>query len=270
MMIDFLFYVLLGVVQGIAEWLPVSSEGMLTLVGLAFGYDFSQSIRIAIWIHLGTLIAAVIYYFEDWKRILLDIRNSVPERNFLIITTIGTAVTGIPIKIWVLDALDADIMSVLGYLVIGIALLVTSALIYFSRKTFETNLKEIKDLSFFEQFLIGIAQGFTIIPGISRSGTTVSALLLEKVDSEESFRGSFLMSVPAVLGGVVLDIIDISQSTSNVSYNIGGIIIGILLAFIFGILTIHTLINFARKINFATFTFIFGVILIIIGLVLIL
>ena len=144
--------------------------------------------------------------------------------------------------------------------------MVTSGLIYYSRSQEVTNGIDLNDLSAKQELAIGMAQGFTIIPGISRSGTTVSALLLARVDPEESFRGSFLMSVPAVLGGTLLDVIDIIQDpSSSGEINVAGLITGILIAFVGGILTIHLLIQVARRINFSKFTFFMGLLLIILG-----
>ncbi len=265
-MVPFLVYILLGLIQGIGEWLPISSEGMLTLVGLALGLDFSLSLRIAIWMHLGTLAAVIVYYRQEWKMIIFDWSQNYPERRFLVLTTLGTAITGLPIKVVLLDLLDPRLLTVFGYLIIGGALLVTSGLIYYSRSQEVTNGIDLNDLSAKQELAIGMAQGFTIIPGISRSGTTVSALLLARVDPEESFRGSFLMSVPAVLGGTLLDVIDIIQDpSSSGEINVAGLITGILIAFVGGILTIHLLIQVARRINFSKFTFFMGLLLIILG-----
>lgn len=266
-MVPFFVYVLLGLIQGVGEWLPISSEGMLTLVGLALGIDFTLSLRIAIWMHLGTLAAVLVYYRTEWKAIFFDLSNKNPQRRFLILTTIGTAITGIPIKILLIDLLDPQLLTVFGYLIIGIALLITSALIQFSRSKGTENGKLLSQLTPKQELAIGMAQGFTIIPGISRSGTTVSALLLAKVDPEESFRGSFLMSVPAVLGGTILDLLDLIQEPSGTdSMNFFGMITGILFAFVSGIVTIHVLLQIARKINFAKFTFLMGSLLIILSL----
>ncbi|RMG24056.1 MAG: undecaprenyl-diphosphate phosphatase [Methanobacteriota archaeon] len=266
-MVPILVYLFLGLIQGIGEWLPISSEGMLTIVGLAYGLDFSLALRIAIWMHIGTLFAVFVYYREEWKRILFDWTHSIPERRFLVLTTIGTAITGLPIKILLLDIIDPKLLTVLGYLLIGVSLLITSALIYYSRSMEENKILDLHDLSPGQEILIGMAQGFTIIPGISRSGTTVSALLLNKVNPEESFRGSFLMSVPAVLGGTFLDLLDILQAPAdNNSLSLMGLVFGIIVAFLGGLLTIQALLQFARKVNFALVTLILGILLIFIGL----
>ncbi len=264
---EYWFYVILGIVQGSAEWLPVSSEGMLTLIGLVFGLNFDEALRIAIWLHLGTVGAVLVKYRQEWLDILFNFDKPVPERKFVIWTTVGTAITGIPVKVLLLDVLDPQILTVAGYMIIGSALLLTSLLLYFSSKMENYELTNLESLSTRQQLLIGMTQGFTIIPGISRSGTTVSALLLFKTKNEDSFKGSFLMSVPAVLGATVLDTADIVFAGQSLPFNLVGVTIGITLAFLMGLLTIELLIRLAKKINFATFTFGLGILLLSIGVV---
>ncbi len=266
------FYILLGLIQGTVEWLPISSEGMLTVAQTSAGVDYLVAIRIAIWLHIGTLGAVMIVFREEWRRIFLVWDEHVPERKFVILTTIGTGIVGIPVKVFLVD-LIGESATVVGwiYIQIGAALLVTAVLLRYSRFK-EGDEKKIDDLPSWQQLLIGFAQGFTIIPGISRSGTTVSALLFSRVDGEESFRGSFLMSVPAVAGGVFLDIIGIlgdgGDLTSGLNFSL--VALGIVVAFISGLATIKLLLNFARKLNFALVALSFGVLLILVGLFLLL
>ncbi len=266
------FYILLGLIQGTVEWLPISSEGMLTVAQTSAGVDYLIAIRIAIWLHIGTLGAVMIVFREEWRRIFLVWDEHVPERKFVILTTIGTGIVGIPVKVFLVD-LIGESATVVGwiYIQIGAALLITAVLLRYSRFK-EGDEKKIDDLPSWQQLLIGFSQGFTIIPGISRSGTTVSALLFSRVDGEESFRGSFLMSVPAVAGGVFLDIIGIigdgGDLTSGLNFSL--VALGIVVAFISGLATIKLLLNFARKLNFALVALSFGILLIVVGLFLLL
>ncbi len=266
------FYILLGLIQGTVEWLPISSEGMLTVAQTSAGVDYLIAIRIAIWLHIGTLGAVMIVFREEWRRIFLVWDEHVPERKFVILTTIGTGIVGIPVKVFLVD-LIGESATVVGwiYIQIGAAMLITAVLLRYSRFK-EGDEKKIDDLPSWQQLLIGFSQGFTIIPGISRSGTTVSALLFSRVDGEESFRGSFLMSVPAVAGGVFLDIIGIigdgGDLTSGLNFSL--VALGIVVAFISGLATIKLLLNFARKLNFALVALSFGILLIVVGLFLLL
>ncbi len=265
-MTDYLYYLFLGLIQGTAEWLPVSSEGVLTTLGLLSGNNFDLAIRIALWLHIGTLGAVLVVYWRDWKNILFNWKEYVFERNFLIITTIATGVLGLPIN-FLLKYLDAKLMSVLGYFIIGGALLITAGLLWYANNKSDVETIRLQDLSLKQQFLVGLVQGVTIIPGVSRSGSTVSALLLFKVDSEDAFRGSFLMSVPAVLGAAVLDVLDLYiRSTSSVSIDFLGIFVGIVSAFIIGILTLKILIEFARNVNFTGVALTLAIVLILLGI----
>ncbi len=259
------FYILLGIVQGILEWLPVSSEGQLVLIALWFDeLSADDALTLAFWLHLGTMTAVLLVYREEWK-LVLDIRREDPEklRQLLIVTTIATAVIGIPVKILILDAIDVQKVSVIIMWIISVSLIITGLLLHYSRKSrdLETYSKSLADLTLKKQILIGAAQGFTIIPGISRSGTTVSAFLFSKQDPESSFRGSFLMSVPAALGSVVLDILFSIKDNKPLIGNLDaiGIFTAIIMAFIFGVFTMHALITVARKYNFAVITISFGI-----------
>lgn len=265
----FLFYIILGILQGILEWLPVSSEGQLVLVSLWFSKITAEdALSLAFWLHIGTMLSVLYIYRDEWK-LIIDPRKDDPEhlRRFLIITTIATGVIGIPVKILLLDVINVEVVSLIIMWVIAVSLIVTGILLHYSRKSrvyddFSDNLADLSDR---KSFLIGCAQGFTIIPGISRSGTTVSALLFAKQNTRSAFHGSFLMSVPAALGSVVLDILFAVLDGTPLLGNLEplGILVAIIMAFIFGLLTMHALLQVARKYNFSLITISFGLLIII-------
>ena len=265
-MTNIFFYLLIGIVQGVLEWLPVSSEGQIVLISIWSGIDASIAISLAFWIHLGTMASVILVYRKEWKRIFnLKIEDRDNLRSLLIVSTIGTAIVGLPLRIFFLDMIDVEVFSGIAMIVIAISLIITGLMIQFSRKDHSKNIKKLSDLTWREHLVAGLLQGFTIIPGISRSGTTVSALLFMNVDSEDSFRGSFLMSVPAILGSVVLDIlIAVMRQESLFSVlDPWGVVLAIIMAFIFGTITIKILISIARKYNFASIVIIFGVLILI-------
>lgn len=263
-----LFYILLGIVQGILEWLPVSSEGNLVLLTLWMDeLSAEDAISLAFWLHLGTMFAVLVVYRDDWRKIL-DFRKSDDEgiRSFLIFTTIGTAIVGVPIKILFLDSLDVSSVSLIVMWVIAISLIITGLLLRYSRKDGHNGFSgEIKDLSKRQQVIIGLAQGFTIIPGISRSGISVSSLIFAKQNTSSAFKGSFLMSVPASLGAVSLDLLFAIIDGEPLIGNLDplGIIVAILMAFIFGIFTMQALILVARRYNFSMIVVTLGLIVIV-------
>lgn len=265
-MVNYLFYFLIGITQGLLEWLPVSSEGQIVLISIWQGIDPSAAISLAFWLHLGTLGSVLLIFRADWKKII-DLRKEDKEklRNLIIYSTIGTAIVGIPVRIFLMDIVDTESFANIAMIIIAISLIITGLLIQFSRKTHKVNMKQLADLSVKEQLILGFAQGFTIIPGISRSGTTVSALLFMGTDTESSFKGSFIISVPAVLGSVVLDIIFAVIDSEPLVGGLDplGIILSIIMAFIFGIVTIKILLNVARNYNFAILVIILGLLILV-------
>ncbi len=261
---NYLFYLLIGITQGMMEWLPVSSEGQIVLISIWQGIDPSVAISLAFWLHLGTLGSVFLIFRKEWTRII-DLRKEDKEklRNLIIYSTVGTAIVGIPVRIFLLDIVDTESFANIAMIIIAVSLIITGLLIQFSRKTHDVNKKSLADLSVKEQLILGFAQGFTIIPGISRSGTTVSALLFMGTDTESSFRGSFIISVPAVLGSVILDILFsfIDNEPLLGGLNSVGIILSILMAFIFGVVTIKILLNVAKNYNFALLVIILGILI---------
>jgi len=253
-MISLLLFALFGIVQGILEWLPVSSEGQILFLGNLFGIlDQNLLLSIAFWLHFGTMLAVLILYRHEWYQILniWDERGK-DMRVFLIITTIFTGVVGVPIKIILLEKVSGAALGFWLMLVLALALVGTGILLKLQRSSLEGE-RTLSDLSYKEMALIGMAQGFTIIPGVSRSGTTITALLFSRVNSDDSFRGSFFMSVPAVLGAIGLDLIDYIRGSSEsiIALNPVGIIVAIALAAIFGIITMKILLKFAQETDFS-------------------
>ena len=111
-MVNYLFYLLIGITQGMLEWLPVSSEGQIVLISIWQGIDSSVAISLAFWLHLGTLGSVLLIFREDWKKII-DLRKEDKEklRNLIIYSTIGTAIVGIPVRIFLLDVVNGTIYT---------------------------------------------------------------------------------------------------------------------------------------------------------------
>ncbi|MDW7733332.1 MAG: undecaprenyl-diphosphate phosphatase [Methanolobus sp.] len=250
--------VLLGIVQGVAEWLPISSEGMTSLVMINFfGKTLAEALPISIWLHTGTLLSAVIYFRKDVTEILKDIpqyvrnmtsgrKDEQPVITFLIISTMLTGLIGLPLII--LATGMEDISGKIATAFIGLLLIFTGVLQISASKK-ETRKEQP---SFGDSLVTGIAQGFAALPGVSRSGITVSSLLLRNFDASQALKLSFLMSIPAVLvadvGIAAMGIIEVDANS----------LLALLFAFIFGILTIDIFIKMARKFDFAIFCIVLG------------
>lgn len=258
---DALSYILIGVLQGILEWLPVSSKGVEALIMIKFfNKTLSEALVLALWLHIGTLLAAMVYYKIEILDILKNLNNYIKNpagdtqtntlTSFIIITTLLTGLIGTPLLLFGLDKFN--FAGNAAMLLIAFFLVLTGIFQWTAKKKKNTN----KELVFKDSIYMGIAQGLTAIPGMSRSGTTVSTLLFRGYSAREALRVSFLVSIPAVLGVEVLLGL-LKTHTFDVL-----IIPGIIASFIFGLLTIASLVKLAEKINFSYFCSGFGLIII--------
>ena len=185
----------MGILQGIVEWLPISSQGNLVLLAIAFlGLESGNVLIFSVFLHIGTGLAALIYLRTEIVRILKrKTKEDETLFRFLLLSTMVTGIVGLPLFVFVeLASFYGD--ALLG--LTGLALLATG-LTQRSRENRITQQRD--DLDLREGVILGIIQGFSAIPGISRSGLTTTALLLKGFSGKDAFRISFLMSIPASL-----------------------------------------------------------------------
>ncbi|MHA1410858.1 MAG: undecaprenyl-diphosphate phosphatase, partial [Candidatus Odinarchaeia archaeon] len=252
---------ILAVMQGVLEWLPVSSQGqsLIILVNI-FGIDIDVALSITLWLHVGTMIAVVYFYRKEY---LSAIKGETEEsriiRKFLIIATLTTAIAAVPLFIILINVFPRILGDFIA-VITGIFLLVTGLVIYFSKKKYGE--KDIFALSNTDMILAGLFQGFAILPGISRSGITIAFLLIMGYRNKTSLKLSFMMSAPAVLGGIILNSV---IGTSAISYGIPVYILTliVIITAIVGLLTIKILTKAAQKINFAYFCILMSIITIV-------
>lgn len=272
-------YILIALIQGIFEWLPISSSGQVMIISTNFfGISTENAFSLAIWLHLGTAIAVLLKFRGDYYGILKTIiqkgsyveesddkkERDIKIRNWIIFATIGTGITALPLyfifKLIFLDAFTAIQGDIITLFISGL-LIFTGVIIIKTRKMFG-NLK-IRNISKKkvnkDSFLSGLVQGFSILPGISRSGVTVSAILLEKYEQNNALRLSFLMSVPVVIASIIVDIL-FGEGSIFGSLDLITIIITTFVSFLSGYLTIELLLRIAKKINFGYFCVSYGVI----------
>lgn len=241
-----------GILQGVTEWLPISSSGqnMLALMNI-LNITPKDAFSLAIFLHLGTLLAAVIKFRGDIIKLI-----NYRDRQlfwFIFITTIFSGIVGLPAYLLLKENIDSWTGDAVTGL-IGLLLVVTGLIIYLSKK--KVGRKSLTGSSVVDMVVVGSLQGLTILPGISRSGVTVSALLLRGYNQKEALRLSFLMSIPVVAGAVSADIL-----TTDVCH-MGSlpVTIGVFTSFVFGYLTIDALLRIAQKIKFESFCVLFGLI----------
>jgi undecaprenyl-diphosphatase len=221
------------------------------------GAALEEIIRTSFFLHLGTFFAALVYFRKEVANLLRSVvtyRHARAEEKsllkFLCISTLVSGTVGL-ILLYFIGEIDArvDLQSHFLNILVGILLLVTAG---FQLKTPSKGLKNAKDLTTKDGLILGVVQGFSALPGISRSGLTVSALLLRNYDKEAALRLSFLMSLPIVLGANIILNTESMFSFSALSA------VSIIFAFIFGIITIDLLLKLARRINFGVFVLFFG------------
>ncbi|MGI6299039.1 MAG: undecaprenyl-diphosphate phosphatase [Saccharofermentanales bacterium] len=209
---------LLGLVQGITEFLPVSSSGHLTLFGRMLQIDEAAMLSLTTLLHMGTLIAVFVVMRKEIIAILRDLLG--PRTGHLIIATIPAVIAALLLG----DYLDA----LFGGTWLGYSFMLTAIILLLSLMT-DWKAKKRDKLTARDALTAGIGQAVAIMPGISRSGTTLTALLLAGVKRETAIRFSFLMSIPAILGGFVLDVKDMLTGSGSAvsSLGIGPILVGI-------------------------------------------
>ena len=247
---DLIQAIFLGFLQGIFEWLPVSSQGNISAIALTlFNLSVEKASSYAIFLHMGTLFSAIIYFRREIKA-LLKLENK-PLLKFLIIAVISTALTALPSYLFLKSLLTNAFILLLA---IGIFLIITGLIQKFVRKSGQAVFSNKN------AFFLGLGQGFSVLPGISRSGTTTSVLLFEGFEPEQAFRTSFLLSIPSVL---IAEIIFNMFEPTIFDLNI---ITALVTAAITGFLSIDLLIRLAKKIRFSLFCFLFGILYIIIAL----
>jgi len=203
--------IILGVVQGLTEFLPVSSSGHLVIASKLLGLP--PNVPFDITLHLATLLAVCAFFVGD---ILLILKAFFIDRNtkdpyfrlgvLVIVASIPTAIIGFSLK----DIFEAMFSSLAA---VGCFLMLTGILIVLA-ETYGKARKDIKRVSFLDSFIIGIAQGCAIAPGLSRSGTTISASLLVGMERKLALRFSFLLSIPAILGASMFKAKDIIHNVS--------------------------------------------------------
>ena len=245
--------IILGFIQGIAEFLPISSSAHLIIfrdlfgIGSNIGSDIAMSFDIAL--HFGTLLAIGIFFFKDFITMIKNgFTKGIHDDKgkimwYIIVATIPAAIMGVLFE----DVIENAIRS--NFILIALALIVMGIIIYAVDKHFKTQ-KEIKDLTLKDAFLIGCSQVFALIPGFSRSGTTIAAGRVLNLKREDAAKFSFYLSAPVVLGAVVLDLKD---SFSAILDNISIFAVGILVSFIVGILCIKFLMKYLKKHDFNVF-----------------
>ena len=248
--------VLLGAIQGVTEWLPVSSEGVVAVVYLAlFDRPVSEAVAYALWLHAGTALSATVAFRGEILRLFSEL-VSLPKRpsrlfSYLFIATAVSGVAAFPLLL-TLEELSSDV-AVSAMALVGTLMLITGGVQLF-RPT--GGVRGSDDASLADALIVGLAQGVAVLPGLSRSGLTVAALLMRRIDRRGSLMLSFLMSIPASVAAAAYVVI-----SDGALFGAEEIVAG-LVSFLVGLLTIKGLVGVAERVNFGPFVIAVGVLMI--------
>ncbi len=244
--------VLLGVLQGVAEWLPVSSEGLVAAAySLLEGESLDEAVGYALWLHVGTMPAALVVLRrevavlarEAWQRP----RRPSPLLLFLVVATVLSMVVGLPLVLALGELSGLVGASAMG--LVGVLMLVTGAL---QMRGARPGVRDRARLAMTDAVLAGLAQGVSVLPGFSRSGLTVAVLLGRGVEKREALVISFLMSIPASAGAALYAALGGGVVVSAESVAAAAV------AFVVGLAAIKALLTFAQRVNLGLFVVLVG------------
>jgi len=257
--------ILLGIVQGLTEFLPVSSSAHLVLVPSALGWEFDPAFAFAfdVLVQMGTLLAVIVYFAPTLREMLVAVESGLRARRpladplarlgwLILLATVPAVIAGLLLH----DVVEAAFANPQG---VFVALLVTAVLLAGAER-FGRPQRTLEGLSGVDAIAVGAAQALALLPGISRSGSTISVGLLRGLQRAEAARLSFLMSIPVMVGAGVVglkDLVDLSPGPELML----PVVIGFLTAAVVGYLTIRWLLGYLarhRLTVFAAYCFIVG------------
>src|SRR5208283_4272435 len=253
--IQLLYSIIIGIIQGISEWLPISSKTQIIVSSTyLLKLTFQQAYTFGLFMEIGTLAAAVIYFRKDMGKLVQVLLGSKDEMKrklffYVLIVTVITAAIAAPLYL-IADSITGIAVGI-PMLIIGLVLIGDAALIRYSKKRHGSGVapRKLENLSIKDYLIIGITQGISALPGVSRSGITTSAMLLLGIEPDEAFRLSFTAGIFAALGAFGLTLIASKSNVSASIANIGltGLIVAIITSFIISLFLIDFLIKFAGK-----------------------
>lgn len=242
--------IILGIVQGIGEFLPISSSAHLILVPYLLGWKTS-SMAFDVALHFGTLLAVLVVFFRDWWSLFMGAVNKITKGKesfdnkmfwYLVIATIPGALLG-----FLLDDVVENVFRQKIWLIAS-SLAIMGVLIFLGDRWADKHYKietDFKHISLKQAIIIGLSQALAIIPGFSRSGTTILAARLMGLSKSAATKFTFLLSVPIIAGAAILKLGDLELTLNT--------FVGVFVSFIVGIFSIKFLLNYIKKHDFSVF-----------------
>ena len=246
--------IILGILQGLTEFLPVSSSGHIELGKAIFGIHLKEGLLFTIVLHFATAISTIVVFWKDigllFKGLLSFKWNDEWKFAFLVVLSmIPAALVGVFMKDWIDQFFDSNVFFV------SIMLLITGVILFASDRIRHTD----KEFNASNAFIIGIVQAIAILPGISRSGSTIAASVLLKIDREKAAKFSFLMVLPLIFGAMgteVLDLLSMSEA-ERISMDLAILptAIGFITALISGYLACKWMIQIVKRSQLRYFSY---------------
>ncbi|WP_129726435.1 undecaprenyl-diphosphate phosphatase [Ectobacillus funiculus] len=234
---------LLGIIQGLTEFLPISSTGHLYLGRHLFGLD-EAGLFLDTMLHIGTLIAVFAYYKHEFIKIL---RNPFSRMTYLLIVgTIPAIIIGLLFKDFFEEISKTGIT-------IGWEFIATGLFLYLAERG-KSGKKKMEDLTYQDALFIGVFQAFAIFPAISRSGMTITAALWRKLDRETAAYFSFLLSTPAIVGGIMLQSVDVLKGKAE-TISSTSLAVGAISAAFFGYIAVSWMISYLKHHSLKIFAY---------------
>jgi undecaprenyl-diphosphatase len=257
--VDITFQALvMGIVQGLTEFLPVSSSGHLVIVPHLLGWTdpFITSLAFSVMLHMGTLVALLVYFRSDWLAIVPAGVASIRERSLgadpnrklawlLVLATIPAVIAGPILN----DRLEAAVRTAED---VAVALVIGAAILWLADQV-GRKADGIDRITYRLAFVIGLAQSIALVPGISRAGITISAGLFAGLTREAAARFSFLMATPIIAGAGLFEARNLLSGDAGVAVQAGPLLIGMIAALIAGLAAIHVMLRYLRTRSYAIF-----------------
>ena len=242
---DWIQALILGVVQGLTEYLPVSSSGHLTIISSFFGIDGADNLQFTVAVHVATVLSTLVILWKEIDWILkglfkFEMNEETKYALNILVSMIPVGIVGLFFKDRVEEAFGS------GLLIVGVMLIVTAVLLTFSYLA-KPRVKE--HLSLWDAFVIGVAQACAVLPGLSRSGSTIATGLMLGNKKEKMAQFSFLMVIPPILGEALLDILKAANGEDVLADSIGTfpLAVGFLAAFLSGCFACKLMISIVKK-----------------------
>ena len=249
----------LGLIQGLTEFLPISSSAHLLIVPWLFGWDDPAitSIQFDVALHMGTLLAVLVYFSADWRRMILAFVRSVLERRigddpdrrlawFVILGSIPAALVGVLLESRIDELFHRPENFSTGIVVIAIMMIVLAGFLLLAERVGK-RIYDLQHITTGTVLTVGVAQALALIPGVSRSGSTITAGLFMGLKRDTAARFSFLLSTPVVLGAGLKKLYDVVQEGGIPSDQLLGFVVGFLAAAVSGFFCIAFLLRYLQR-----------------------